>query len=123
VSNLTEPGSKKKLRFALLEDSVRYAGSNKLRFHHMVVRALPGGPDGVPLPETVSSHSATTTIPDIKGDLTKYLDDFAAKTPFPKRDRPMALKQLKAIAFVQDDETGEILQATIADLHGNAAQR
>jgi hypothetical protein len=47
VSNVTDPGDGKKLRFVLVEESVRYVGSNKMRFHHMVVRAMPGGPDGV----------------------------------------------------------------------------
>ena len=29
------------LRLALTEESIHYVGSNKLRFHHHVVRALP----------------------------------------------------------------------------------
>ena len=114
---MTEPGDKKKLRFVLVEDTVRYAGGNKLRFHHMVVRALPGGPDGIALTDTASSQTASASLPEIKTDLTKYLDDYAAtKRPFPKRDRPMDMKHLKAIAFVQDDESAEILQAAIVDV-------
>jgi hypothetical protein len=121
VSNVTEPGDKKKLRFVLVEDTVRYAGSNKLRFHHMVVRDLPGGPDGTALTDTVATKTVSVKLPTIREDLTKYLDDYAlTKRPFPKRDRPMAMEHLKAIALVQDDETGEILQATVVDVKNGA---
>jgi hypothetical protein len=123
VSSLNEPGAKKRLRFVLVEDTVRYTGGNKLRFHHMVVRDLPGGPDGMPLPETVSTQTASATLPNIRMDLTKYLDEFALKRPFPKRDRPMAMEHLKAIAFVQDDETAEILQAVVVDVKSGDATK
>src|SRR5204862_7949420 len=59
VSNLFDPGDGKKLRFLLVEETVRYIGSNKLRFHHMVVRAMPGGPDGLPLTAKEGQHSAS----------------------------------------------------------------
>jgi hypothetical protein len=124
VSNVTEPGDKKKLRFVLVEDTVRYAGGNKLRFHHMVVRDLPGGPEGTALTDTAATKSVSVKLPTIREDLTKYLDDYAlTKMPFPKRDRPMAMEHLKAIALVQDDETAEILQATVVDVKngGSAA--
>src|SRR5205823_428600 len=49
VSGLTEPGARKKLRLLLVEENVRYVGGNKLRFHHQVVRAMPGGVDGFAL--------------------------------------------------------------------------
>ena len=39
--NRSEKG-KQFLRLALTESAVRYVGGNKLRFHHHVVRALPG---------------------------------------------------------------------------------
>ena len=31
---------------ALTEESIRYVGGNKLRYHHHVVRAFPGGTEG-----------------------------------------------------------------------------
>jgi hypothetical protein len=123
VSNLPGPGEKVRLRFALVEESVRYAGGNKLRFHHMVVRTMPGGPEGFALTEKESQHAAKISLADLRADLTKYLDETAEKRPYPKPDRPMAMKHLKVIAFVQDDETGDILQAAMADLGGEHAAK
>ena len=55
----------------------------------------------------------------VKANLKKYLDKYhAEERPFPRPNRPMDLKNLKVVALVQDDETGEILQATQFDLAG-----
>ena len=116
VSKLEQPGDKVRLRVALVEEAIRYVGGNKLRFHHMVVRSMPGGVEGTKLNEKESEHTSTVDLAKVRASLSKYLDEAAVKRPFPKPDRPMALKNLKVIAFVQDDESGEILQAAIADL-------
>ena len=55
----------------------------------------------------------------VKVDLTKYLDNFAKEEgPFPRPDRPLALKNLKLIAFVQNDATREVLHAVQVDVEG-----
>jgi hypothetical protein len=124
VSGLKEPGADKRLRLLLVEESVRYAGGNRLRFHHDVVRAMPGGPDGFPLTEKESKHTATVNLDELRGELNQYLDKYAAeKRPFPRAARPMAMKQLKVIALVQDDKTGAILQAVVTDIGGERAAK
>ena len=82
-----------------------------------------GGPDGITLTAKESEHSTKVGLADLRAELTKYLDESAEKRPFPKPDRPMAMKSLKVIAFVQDDETGAILQAAMADLGGEHAAK
>ncbi|MBN9122425.1 MAG: hypothetical protein J0I06_25330, partial [Planctomycetes bacterium] len=117
VSDLGAPGEKVMLRFALVEERIRYAGGNGLRYHHMVVRAMPGGAKGFAL--TKKDHEQTVTIdPDaVRADLTKYLDDFAAtRSPFPRAERPLALRNLKLVALVQNDANKEILHAVQVDL-------
>ncbi|MBP3959884.1 hypothetical protein J8F10_31955 [Gemmata sp. G18] len=117
VADLDAPGDKVMLRFVLAEERIRYAGGNGLRYHHMVVRAMPGGTKGVAL--TKKTHEQTVTIdPDaVKSALTKYLDDFTkAEGPFPRADRPLALRNLKLVALVQNDATKEILHAVQVDL-------
>lgn len=119
VSNLKEPGEDKRLRFVLAEEEIRFTGSNNIRFHHMVVRDQPGGADGFKLTEKTGKHSASVNLDTLKVDLVNYLDDFVEKRgPFPKPQRPLALTHLKVIALVQDDKTGEILQAAQVDLDG-----
>lgn len=101
-----------KLRLLVVEDSIKYVGGNKVRFHHQVVRAMPGGVEGIAIREASLKHTATVDIAAIRKDLTSYLDKFAVKDPFPyPKIRPMEMKDLKVIALIQNDETGEILQA------------
>lgn len=117
VSNLKDPGEDVRLRFVLAEEEIRFVGSNNIRFHHMVVRDMPGGADGFKLSDKPGEHSATVNVETLKSSLVKYLDDFVEKRgPFPKPQRPLAFKKLKVIALVQDDKTGDILQAAQADL-------
>jgi hypothetical protein len=83
----------------------------------MVVRAMPGGPKGFPL--TKKSHEETVSVnPDeVRATLTKYLDDFQkGEGQFPRADRPLALRNLKLVALVQNDATKEIMNAVQVDL-------
>jgi thiol-disulfide isomerase/thioredoxin len=117
VDDLEAPGEKMSLRFVLAEERVRYAGGNGIRFHHMVVRAMPGGAKGFPLTKKGHAETVTVDADAVKAALGKYLDDTAkAEGDFPRPDRPLALKNLKVIAFVQNDATKEILHAAQVDL-------
>ncbi|MSQ93241.1 MAG: hypothetical protein EXR98_01650 [Gemmataceae bacterium] len=112
VADLAEPDPNKKLRILLAEETVRYVGSNKIRMHHNVVRAFPSGVAGMALTEAASRHKASINLAELRGSLTKYLDDYQANVrPFFNPARPLDLSQLRVIAFVQDDITREILQA------------
>lgn len=116
VSDVTDPGEKKKLRILLAEETVSYAGSNRIRLHHNVVRAFPGGVGGIALMEAASRHTASVDVGEVRGNLTKYLDDF--RKPFANPARPLEMNHLRAIVFVQDDATQEILQAAMVDVKG-----
>jgi hypothetical protein len=112
ISGLAETGDDIRLRFVLVEEQVDYTGGNKLPSHHHVVRALPGGPDGIALKEKTAKKTVTVNLGDLRKDLTDYLDKYAARRPFPNKERPLDLKKLFIVAFVQNDENGEVLQAT-----------
>jgi hypothetical protein len=111
VSGAKNAGQDLKLRLVLTEESIRYVGGNKLRFHHHVVRALPGGVDGVAIPEDTLSNKAEVDLGQLRKQWTAYLDDFNNKRPFPRADRPLDFHHLHVVAFVQDDASKEILQA------------
>lgn len=117
-------GEDLKLRLLLVEDEVRFAGGNGIRFHHHVVRAMPGGAAGLAVKDKASRHTASADVGEVRKGLDKYLADFAANTrPFPQPGRPMEMKHLKVVALVQNDKTGEILQAAQLDVEGAAAGR
>lgn len=117
VTDLEKPGDKVTLRFALIEETVRYPGGNGVRFHHHVVRSMPGGVKGFPLTKKEQEQAVVINPDDLRKELAKSLDEFAKEqAEFPRADRPLALKNLKVVAFVQDDATGEVLNATQLDL-------
>lgn len=121
VRGLAGPGDTKRLRLVLTEEQVRHAGSNGLRFHHHVARALPGGANGFALVRKDSQHSIKIDLAELRGQLHRHLDEHADRVrPFPTLDRPLDLTKLRVIAFVQDDQTGEIVQASVADVPGAA---
>jgi hypothetical protein len=117
VTDLEAPGEKVVLRFALAEDRVRFAGGNGIRYHHMVVRAMPGGAKGFPLTKKAQEQTVTFNPDEVRESLTKYLDGLVRKgAEFPNPDRPLALTNLKLVAFVQNDETKDVLHAVQIDL-------
>ena len=114
-------GADMKLRVLVVEESIRYVGGNTIRFHHHVVRAMPGGADGVAVTDKAFKHATTADLGAVRTGLTKYLDEFAKIRPFPKSDRPMDMKDLKVIALVQNDKTKEIVQAVQIEVEGKPA--
>jgi thiol-disulfide isomerase/thioredoxin len=116
VSELSRPGERTRLRFALAEEVVRYAAPNGQRLHHHVVRDFPGGPDGFPLPEKSAKLTAKVDLAQLRKQLGEYLTRTAARQSFPDEDRPLELRRLRAVAFVQDDVTRRVLQAAQADV-------
>ncbi len=117
VSDLDKPGEKVSLRFVIIEPTVRYDGASGVRFHSNVVRAIPGGVKGFPLPKKEAEQSVVVNTEDMKTELVKFLDEFAKEQgEFPKADRPLALKNLKLIVFIQNDETRDVVQAIQLDL-------
>jgi hypothetical protein len=117
VSDREMPGEKVSLRFALAEERVRYAGGNGLRYHHMVVRSMPGGAKGFALTKKSSEQTVTFDPEEVRKELTRYLATFEkTQGEFPRPEKPLALSDLKLIAFIQNDATREVLTAVQVDV-------
>ena len=68
--------------------------------------------DGKAITDRKLTTTASVDLPELRKTLTSYLDTFVAtKGPFPRQIRPMDMRDLRVVAFVQDDETNEILNA------------
>lgn len=104
-------GDDLKLHLLVVEETIKYVGGNQLRFHHHVVRSMPGGVAGVAIDNKAFKHTTVVDLNDVKKGLTQYLDDKASSMPFPKPDRPLDLKGLHVMVLVQNDKSKEILQA------------
>lgn len=111
VSDLTETEGDVRLRLALVEEAVSYTGGNKLPKHHCVVRTFAGDPAGFALKAKTTSKTATIDLEELRKKLTEYLDKTDKETPFPNKDRPLELKRLRVVAFVQNNKTKEVYQA------------
>jgi hypothetical protein len=116
VSDLNEPSEAMRLRLALVENEVAYTGRNGISGYQNVVRSLPGGAEGTPLKGKTAAKTTTVDLAALRKELNAYLDRSAAENPFPSKSRPLELKKLSVVAFVQNDETGEILQAAQAEV-------
>lgn len=114
-------GADMRLRLLVVEDVVKYVGGNRLRFHHHVVRDMPGGAEGVAIKDKAFKHTATVDVGAVRKELTEYLDGYAKTRPFPKSDRPLDLKGLKVMALVQNDKTAEIVQAAQIEIEEKPA--
>ncbi len=101
------------LRLALTEEAIRYVGGNRLRFHHHVVRALPGGADGKRLVDGKGRVDLRLNLTDLKREIEEYLSLAAKERPFPGVLPEIAFKNLSVVAFVQDDADQSILGAAV----------
>ena len=106
-----------KLRLVLVEEQVRYTGRNNLRFHHHVVRALPGGFEGKALSKGSGKAEVTVNLADVRNGLEQYLSDTSkGGMSFPKALPPIDLNKLSVVAFVQDDSDKSVLNAAMTSL-------
>jgi len=123
-----------RLRLVLAEKEVHYVGLNKLDTHRMVVRDFIGGPEGYPI-DPMNSTTKISGIYDIRS-LENYLRDYLSEYEenptllgdpwpglknfwlgFPDEAGGVDEERLVLVAFVQDDETKEVLQAQVLEFH------
>ena len=99
------------LRLFLVERTIRYPGGNKVRFHHNVVRYMPGGANGYPLADGEVDVTEEVSLEAVRDELNKYLQQARQRMQFRHGLPPLELDDLAVVAIVQDDETKEVLHA------------
>jgi hypothetical protein len=109
-------GDKLRLRLVLVEETARYSGNNGQRLHHHVVRAFPGGIDGFAFQDEKVKQSVRVVLSDVRRQQDEFLTKQTKEMRFLDDARPLEMKQLKIVALVQDDASGEILQALQSDV-------
>lgn len=105
-------GPQLRLRLVLLQEEVHYVGGNRLRFHHHVVRGMPGGVEGKEFVGGQAENSVTINLADVRAGLEKYLADFQkAGRAFPVALPELDMTKLSVVALVQDDADKAVLGA------------
>ena len=118
VSDLAETGADVRLRLVLVEEQVAYKGGNRVGRHHQVVRGFVGdGAAGTPLKEKTGREVTAIDLNAVRKSLKDYMKSSVDATgPYFGKEPEVLLKNLRLVAFVQNDDTGEILQAVQVDL-------
>lgn len=112
VEGLPEERTDLVLRVVLAEEKVRYVGSNGIRFHEMLVRAMPGGVPGVKATaENGLSQAGKLELDDLRTELMKGIERIEGQAGEKFDSKPVDLKKLHLVAFVQNELTKEVLQA------------
>jgi hypothetical protein len=107
-----------RLRLALAEEEVDFLAPIGIRQHHMVVRAMPGGAAGIGPTDGKFRYNESLDLGQLKQKLADYLNviESGAKIDFPAK--PLTLKPLRLVGFVQNDKTKEILQVVSVPVEG-----
>ncbi|MFM7149788.1 MAG: hypothetical protein ACKO23_08090 [Gemmataceae bacterium] len=111
VSGLKKPGSNIRLRFVLVEERIRYQGASGVRLQQNVVRAFLGGSTGFGLTQGEATQTASINLVQLRQSIGEFLEGLARKVGVPNPVKPLDLSKLKIIAFVQDEESKQVLAA------------
>ena len=123
VEGLPQNSKNIRLRLALTEDHITFAASNGIRLHEMIVRSMPGGVEGIEPDKGRLSYSETIKLAQFKQNLVDYLADYEYGQGDKFAEKPLELKKLHLVAFVQDGETQEVLQTAAIPVTGTLDYR
>jgi hypothetical protein len=110
-----------RMRMAIVEDRIAMKGTNGIREHEMVVRSMPGGSRGIEMKDGKFHYEATIDVKSIRQKLDDYLKGFEEQSKHTFPSKPLDLSHLHFVAFVQNDQTGEVYQAAMIPLPSPSA--
>jgi tetratricopeptide (TPR) repeat protein len=113
VTGLDQLGDEAKdlrLRVVIAEDEVHFLARNGVRSHEMIVRRMVGGPAGVEPKDGKLSIKEAIPLAELKASLNDYLKKYEESEGIDFPAKPLDLKRLHVVAFVQNDESHEVLQ-------------
>jgi hypothetical protein len=114
ATDVTAKAENLHLRAVLVEDKVEYKGGDGVPVHHNVVCAFVGGSQGEKIKSKKASLTATVDLDKVKKDTKSFLEKGLGENA-PKK-LPTDYKKLRVIAFVQDDDNSQVLQAVQIDV-------
>ncbi len=97
-----------RLRVGLVEKRVDYAGTNGVREHHHVLRAMLGGARGAAVRKGELKYDTSIPLAELRQQLENYLTEFEAGRRIKFPAKPLDLTSLEVVAWVQNDKTKEV---------------
>jgi hypothetical protein len=110
-----------RLRLVLTEDKIPFVAGNGIRTHEMIVRSMPGGVKGIEPEEGKLAYAEEVDLAKLKAGLLRQLKRVEGETTAPFPVKPLDFKALHLVGFLQDQRTGEVLQAAAIPVSGNLA--
>jgi hypothetical protein len=102
--------SRWRLIVVLAEDQIHFTGPNGVPIHEMVVRKILTPPLGTEPQDKNLTWSGTIDLDTLKKDLNEFLSQDEKKYQYQFPERPLDLKELHLVAFVQDQQNRRIRQ-------------
>ncbi|MAT14002.1 MAG: hypothetical protein CMJ46_01885 [Planctomyces sp.] len=118
TEGLVPPLDELRLRLALAEENVDYDAPNGIRHHEMVVRHMPTGAAGVQAEGDQFSFDKKFDLQQIKQGLYDYLEAFEQQSNYQFPAKPMHMKKMYLVGWVQNETTNEILQVAKVPVTG-----
>lgn len=105
-----------RLRVALVEGSVHYTGITGVHLHRKVVRKMLGGAEGVSLEADergIARFEATQDLMELESDLEQHMRELQEERDIELTELTCKINRddLSLVAFVQNDDSKEILNA------------
>ena len=110
LDELKDEAKDVRLRVIIAEDEVHFLARNGVRSHEMIVRRMIGGPGGVELKDGKLAVKESIPLSELKTSLADYLKKYEESEGIDFPAKPLDLKRLHVVAFVQNDESHEVLQ-------------
>ncbi|MFM9964470.1 MAG: hypothetical protein ACKV2Q_24985 [Planctomycetaceae bacterium] len=110
LEQLKDEAKDVRLRVVIAEDEIHFLARNGVRSHEMIVRAMVGGPAGVEPKDGKLFIKEEIPLAKLKASLADYLKKFEEDQGIDMPAKPLDLKRLHVVAFVQNDESHEVLQ-------------
>lgn len=110
-----------RLQLALVERQIPLLARNGIRIHEMVVRSLPGGAAGIAPRDGSFTFQQKVDLAALRKTLLSGLAkaELEEQKEFPAK--PVDLQKLALVGWLQDAETGEILQTASFDIPAGKA--
>jgi hypothetical protein len=117
-----KPADSVRLRSVIAESEIDYSASNGIKEHEMVVREMPGGAAGIAAVQGQFAFQQEIPLVELRDRLNTGLTtaeqqlslEYGQKVWF--RTRPLDLRRLTIVAFLQDDTTREVLQTAVVPI-------
>jgi len=109
-----------RLRVVIAEDEVHFLARNGVRGHEMIVRRMVGGPAGVEPKDGKLSIKESIPLAGLKSSLADYLKKYEDSEGIDFPAKPLDLQRLHIVAFVQNDESHEVLQTKAIAVTANS---